>query len=335
MALVAQRIHIGHVQEARILRAMWSVARQTALSLDYCMLEYKRPTSLCVALGADRILIGCGLEVVIPEGAMRIMAVGTFDQSLVNLVVKWHIEVRFDICMALKAKGRLADLEHGRLWISLMHGVAADAADVGLGVRGAKEIRMSACVAAQAGGIYGFGVGRGEIQDLGFIAARLHVCLSWPVAALAGDTLAAMLQRQPGMGIRVKGLCFCSMTSAAGLRSDIVGRIVLNLRDEGRIFQMRVRAGLSKPARLPNAEQYTRRRQAPEFAVISDRCLSLSALRLHSQLIATQGSLTSRINRCDGDHTCSVCLSNRIGLDLRLLPSMDLTARRNLSSFTR
>ena len=58
MALVAQGIHVGHVQEPRILRAMRSVATQTTLSLDRGMLIYERSTSLCMALGADRILIG-------------------------------------------------------------------------------------------------------------------------------------------------------------------------------------------------------------------------------------------------------------------------------------
>jgi len=79
VALVAQRIHIGHVQEPRILRAMWSVTPKTALGLDHGMLVNKRPTCLRVALGADRILIGSGLEIVIAEGAMWIVAVGTLN----------------------------------------------------------------------------------------------------------------------------------------------------------------------------------------------------------------------------------------------------------------
>ena len=201
MALVAQRIYSGHIQEPCVLRAMRSVASQTALGLDHGMLIYKRSTSLCVALGADGILIGRGLEVVVPEGAMRIVAVGALNQALVNLVVKGHIEGRFDIGMTLEAKGRLAGLEHGSLRSSLMHGVAADATHVGLSVRRAEEVRMSACVAAEASGIYGLGIRSRKIQDLCLVAARLYVSLPRPVAALARDALTAMLQRQFGMRI--------------------------------------------------------------------------------------------------------------------------------------
>jgi len=111
MALIAQRIDIGHIQEPRILRTVRSVATKAPLGLDRGMLKDKRSACLRMALGADRILIGCGLEVVISKRAMRIVAIGALDQALVDLVVKGHIKARFDIGVALEAKGRLADFE--------------------------------------------------------------------------------------------------------------------------------------------------------------------------------------------------------------------------------
>ena len=116
-------------------------------------------------------------------------------------MVKGHIEGRFDIGMTLEAKGRLAGREHSRLRSSLMHGVAADATNVGFCVRGPEEVRMSVCVAAEAPGIYGLGIRSRKIQDLCLVAARLYVSLPRPVAALARDALTAMLQRQLGMRI--------------------------------------------------------------------------------------------------------------------------------------
>jgi hypothetical protein len=82
MALIAQCIHIGHVEKPRVLRSMGRVAPQTSLSLDHGMLINEGTTRFGMALGADRILIGRGLEVVVPKSAMGIMAVGTLHQAL-------------------------------------------------------------------------------------------------------------------------------------------------------------------------------------------------------------------------------------------------------------
>ena len=231
---------------------MRSVARQAALSLDWSMLEYKRPARLCVALGADGVLIGCGFEIVISKSAMWIMAVGTLDQALVDLVMKGHIEVRFHIGVALKAERGLAHLEQRRVWRSLMYRMATDTAHVCLGMGRAQEVWMSASVAAQASSIDSLGVGHGKIKDLGLVASRFHMRLAWSVATLACDAFAAMLHGKLGVWIRIEFICFSSMTSGAGLRTDIVRGIVLNTRDHGRlgrrnnwrIFEMSVRIGL-------------------------------------------------------------------------------------------
>jgi hypothetical protein len=201
MALVAQRIHIRHIQQSRILRAMRSVAAQTSLGLDHGMLVHKRTTRLCVTLGADGILIYGGLKVVVSEGAMRIVAVGTFHQALVNPVVKGHVELGLNIGMALEAQGGLADFQHRSLWSSLMHRVTADAAHVGLRMRRAKEVRMSVRMAAEAGGIQSLRIGCGQIEDLRLVSSGLYVSLPWSVAALAGHAFAAMFQRKLGMRI--------------------------------------------------------------------------------------------------------------------------------------
>lgn len=196
MALIAQRIDVGHVQEPRILRTMRCVASQTTLSLDCGMFEDEWPACLRVALGANRILIGRGFDVVVPKGAMRVVAIGTFDQALVDSVVKGHIETGFDIRVALKAEGRLTYLEQRSLRSGLMHRVAADAAHIGLGVRGAKKIRMSGRMAAEARSVYGLGVCCCKIQDLCLIAARLDVRLARSVTTLASDALASMFERK-------------------------------------------------------------------------------------------------------------------------------------------
>jgi len=128
MALIAQRVDIRHVQQPRILRAMGCVAPQTPLRLDRGMLVNERPTRLCVTFGADRILIGRGFQVVVPEGAVRIVAVRASHEAFIHLVVEGHVEGRLDVRVALEAKRRLFGLEQDSLGSSLMHGVAGDAA---------------------------------------------------------------------------------------------------------------------------------------------------------------------------------------------------------------
>jgi len=217
---------------------MRGVAPKAPLRLHRGMLVNERPARLRVALGADRILIGRGPQVVVSEGAVRIVAIRASHEAFIHPVVEGHIEGRLDLCVALEAKNRLLGLEQDSFGSSLMHGVAAQTAHIGLGVRRAKEVRMSSCVAAKACGIDGFGVGCGKIQDFGLVAARLYMGLAGAMTALAGDALSAMLQSQLGMRIRVKFLRLLSVAGGAGFGTDIVGRIDGRIWTGRYVFQM-------------------------------------------------------------------------------------------------
>src|SRR5271155_3754626 len=103
--------------------------------------------------------------------------------------------------MALEAKRGLFGFEQFSLGRSLMHGMAGDAAYVGLGVGGTEKVGVSSCVATQAGGIHCFSGGYGRIEYLRLVAARFHMRFAGPVTALAGNARAAMLQCQLGMRI--------------------------------------------------------------------------------------------------------------------------------------
>src|SRR5271166_1620325 len=88
MALVTQRVDTRHVQQAGILRTVRSVAGHAPLGLNRRVLVHERPTRLGVTFRADRILIGRRLEVVVAEGAVRVVAIGAPYQTLVDLVMK-------------------------------------------------------------------------------------------------------------------------------------------------------------------------------------------------------------------------------------------------------
>jgi hypothetical protein len=103
MALVAHLVDIRNIQQPRILRAVWRVAGDATVRLDWRMLEHKGATCLGVALGANGILIGGGLEVAVAEGSMRVMAVVALHQAFIHLVMKGHVELWLYVGVALEA----------------------------------------------------------------------------------------------------------------------------------------------------------------------------------------------------------------------------------------
>jgi len=201
MALVAKLIDVRHVQQARVLRPVGCMAGQASLSPDGSVFVYERTAGLDMALGADGILVSSRLDVVVAECAVSVMAVTALDDAFIHLVVEGHVEGRLDVGMALEAEFRLRGDQKLGVRHRLVNAVATEAAYVCLGVRGTKEIRMSSCVAAEAG----LGDLRGrelvEANDLGDIATTIDVRLAWAVAAFAGVAGASVLECQ--LGVRI------------------------------------------------------------------------------------------------------------------------------------
>jgi len=61
------------------------VACHAPFGLDRGVLIHVGPTHLRVALGADHVLIGRGLQVVVPEGAVNVMTVVALHQASFTL----------------------------------------------------------------------------------------------------------------------------------------------------------------------------------------------------------------------------------------------------------
>ena len=175
---------------------MWSMAPQASFRLDRGVLEYKGSARLSVALGADRILVGRRLQVIVPEGAMNIMTVAALNQAFVHSMMERHIEGRFHVGVALKAKHGLSSLQQLFLVCAAMDAVAACAADACLGMRGTFKVGMRPGVAAQARFVHFCGRCLGRIEDLRNVAASLHMRLARAMATLARSTALAMLECQ-------------------------------------------------------------------------------------------------------------------------------------------
>jgi len=208
------------------------MAGQAALRLDRGMFVNEGPTCLGVALSADHVLIGSGLEIVVAEGAVWIVAIAAANRAFVHWMVEGHVECGFLIAVAREAELGLFGLQQVLRSFRLVNAVAAEATDVGLGVRGAIEIRVRTGMAAQAGGAGFFGAEFVEAADLGDIATTLNVGLARSVAALAGDAFALMLEGETGVGIVRIGKFFdhIGVTRGAGLLADEIGRVRCRLR---------------------------------------------------------------------------------------------------------
>lgn len=130
MALDAECIDIGHVQQSGVLRAVRRMARGTALDLYRRMFESKWTACIQVALGADCILIGSGAQLIVAECAVGIVAVRAFHQPFIHTVMEGLRKGRFYIGMAAIAKLRLFGLQQVGIALSRVNTVTIEAADV-------------------------------------------------------------------------------------------------------------------------------------------------------------------------------------------------------------
>jgi hypothetical protein len=171
------------------------VAGYAALGLDHRVLKNKWAGSLGMALGADGILIGSGLQLLAVEGAMRIMAVAASHKSFIHFVVEWLSESRPYVRVAGVAKLGLLHFEKIGFAFEGMRAMTIRAAYVGVAMRRALEVRVRTGVAGQTARV---NLLRGSVlkdKNLGFVTASSHVLCAGSVAALAA------LMRGSALGI--------------------------------------------------------------------------------------------------------------------------------------
>lgn len=192
MALQANRIHIGSVQQPRIRPAVRRVACSAALGLDHRVLIHKRAGRLRVALGAHRVLLRGTHKALPSKGAVRVVAVGALYQSLFHFVMEGHGELRLDISVALETKLRLSGLEQVLRDARSVNAVAGDAAYIAFSVSRALKVRVLSLVAAEALLVHFFRCCLGRVEDLRYIAAAVNVRFAGTMTPFAGDPGSAM-----------------------------------------------------------------------------------------------------------------------------------------------
>lgn len=223
VALVAESRDAGHIQQARVLRAVRRMATDAAFSLDRGVFEDKRSAYIGVALGADGVHVGSGLQVRGQGGAVRIVAVVALDQAFFHLVMERHGELGLDFCVALEAKCRLRRLEQGIL-LAAVDVVTSEAADIALCMRATLEVGVFALVAAKAPLIDFLGRCIGRVEDLRFVSATIDVGLARTVASLAVHAGRPMLRSHPCVRIACEALGHFIVAGGADFPTYVVSR---------------------------------------------------------------------------------------------------------------
>jgi hypothetical protein len=84
------------------------MAGHATFGLDRLMLEDERSLLIRVAGVADFVACCCGAELLADKSTVRIVAIGTLDESFFHPVVKGHVELWLDLLMAAVTEGRLS-----------------------------------------------------------------------------------------------------------------------------------------------------------------------------------------------------------------------------------
>ena len=192
MALKANRVHIGAVQQARIRSAVRRMAGRAAFRLYHIVLVNEWSRRLAVALGADRIHLRRCTQILLIERAVRIVAIGALHQAFFHFVVERHVELRFRFGVALIAKFGLCRRQKLLVIRTVVNAVAAYAAHFVFTMRRVLEIGVLSLVTAQAAGIHFLRGRLSRIENLRDIAAAIDMGLARPVAAFAGHAALAV-----------------------------------------------------------------------------------------------------------------------------------------------
>jgi len=215
VALQAEGINVGDLQQPRIGRAMWRMARHAALSLDGRVLIDPWSGRFNVALGADGVLGRADAKLLRLEGAVRIMAVAACDQPFVHLVVEGLGECRLDIRMAAITELGLRNLKQVFIRLRLVNAMAAVAAYAGFAVGGPRKIGVGGRMAAKTLLVDHPGRRFTKLEYLRGVPARIDVRLARPMAVLAGNATIAVQEGHADMRILGKFLDFVLVTGSA------------------------------------------------------------------------------------------------------------------------
>jgi hypothetical protein len=187
VALQAQEIDLADPKQARIRGAMGRVATAAPFRFHGHMLVYKRSPSVCVALGADGVSTGQGLDLPQGRGAMHVMTVAAVKQALIHTVVIRLGKIGLGRSVTAVALFRLFLGQQVLGSFGMVRRMTVKTTNVIAGVGGIGEMPLFVlcAMATEAPGI-GFLTRKSfEADDLGNVSSAFHMRLSWTMARFA------------------------------------------------------------------------------------------------------------------------------------------------------
>lgn len=229
MALKTDGVHVGAIEQVWIWPSMPKVASSATFALHGGVLINERTSRFGVAPDTKGVLLDGWPAALYFVSAVRVVAIGALNQSLIHLMVDGHGELRLDIGVALVAERRLRRFEQG-LHLAMVNIVAAGATYIARGVIRVVKAPVLCQVALQAPGVYFLGGSVCGVEDIGFVAA-FNMCLAFTVAIRATDPVAALHSRRLGMRIagKVAGNLFVAGGANVGAHGNLRSRVLLLL----------------------------------------------------------------------------------------------------------
>ena len=205
MTAQAKKVDVVDLEQTGIRGPVRRVARQASLvGLHRSVFEDERPHGVGMALGADRKLAGGGAHLVAGLRSVRIMTVAALDEPDIDAMPVGPGEFSLLRGMASIAQRRLGLRQHEIHIARVVRVVTVRARNATCQMLGLGEVlRFQAGLMASGADLRGLSWTQGfEADDLGNVAAAIHVGLAGTVTALA-SMLAALQQRGVGSARKV------------------------------------------------------------------------------------------------------------------------------------
>jgi hypothetical protein len=156
MALQAGGVDVGHAQKLRISAAVWRVTGRATRLPDGFVFVHPGASHVSVAFEARGDLVRDGCLQALLKGAVRVVADGALDWTVVGFVMNRRGELGFNGGVAVVAKHRLRCLQQPPFFAG-MDGMTTGAPDVRCSVSRLGKFRVLPIVAGEAARVRVFG----------------------------------------------------------------------------------------------------------------------------------------------------------------------------------
>lgn len=195
VTLQAQQVYLADSQVARIIRSVRCVTTRTALGFHRHMLVHEWSLFFGVAFHADCVASRDRSHLTYGGCAVYVVAIAAEQKAFVDAVMVGSGEISFCRHMAAVAKVRLSFCQEVVRFFGIVRRMAVQAAHVVAGMRRRREVPLLNFAPVTTQATRGRLLRRQcrETDDLGDVAAALHMLRPWPVAGLA--TVSAVERR--------------------------------------------------------------------------------------------------------------------------------------------